>query len=38
MIEKNDISEYLGCPDEDYEYNTNSCAYLLLYEIMSDKE
>jgi hypothetical protein len=38
MVEKSDINEYFGCPDEDYEFNTNSCAYLLLYEPADDKE
>lgn len=36
-MDKNDISEYFGNPDEDYEYNSNYCAYLLFYEITENK-
>ena len=32
LSEKQDLSEYFGNPDEDYEYNTNYCAYVLFYE------
>jgi hypothetical protein len=31
-MEKADISDYFGNPDEEFEYNSNFCAYLLFYE------
>jgi len=33
ILEKKDLFEYFGNPDEDFEYNNNYCAYLLFYEI-----
>ncbi len=32
LIEKNELSDLFGNPDEDNEYNVNFCAYLLFYE------
>jgi hypothetical protein len=32
-MEKNDLSEFFGNPDEDFEFNSSYCAYLLFYEI-----
>jgi hypothetical protein len=32
LIKSKDINEFLGNPDEEYEYNSNFCAYMLLYE------
>jgi len=37
VLEKNDLSDYFGNPDEEYEFNYNFCAYLLFYEI-AEKE
>jgi ubiquitin C-terminal hydrolase len=32
LIKNKDINEFFGNPDEEYEYNSNFCAYMLLYE------
>lgn len=32
MLEKSDLSEYFGNPNEEYEMNSTFCAYLLFYE------
>jgi hypothetical protein len=31
-MDKADINDLFGNPDEEFEYNTNFCAYLLFYE------
>jgi hypothetical protein len=33
LFDKKDLLEYFGNPDDDFEMNTNYCAYLLFYEI-----
>jgi ubiquitin C-terminal hydrolase len=33
LFEKNDLFEFFGNPDEEFEFNNNYCAYLLFYEI-----